>query len=99
MIIAVSFIIIILSVIFVISKMQAHAPKYLPEFMRSWKFLPLPLRSLKPYDDLILKYFLCCKCCQKVVKIDPAKEKEAQAKEPPRIVVFNNKAYVEEFSF
>jgi hypothetical protein len=27
-------------------------------------FLPEYLRALEPYDRLVLKYLMCCKCCK-----------------------------------
>ena len=46
--------------------MQRKLPRFLPEFLKDWKFLPSPLRSLKPYDTF-LKHHLCrCKCFQKL---------------------------------
>lgn len=47
--------------------MQRKYPKMLPDFLKDWKFLPEPLRSLKPYDRVITKYFLCLPCCKKLV--------------------------------
>lgn len=36
--------------------------KHLPMKLRDWKFLPLPLRSLKPLDNIFKNVFSCCKC-------------------------------------
>ncbi|XP_042231637.1 sodium-dependent phosphate transport protein 2A-like isoform X2 [Homarus americanus] len=38
---------------------QVHFPKCLPSLLRTWHWLPLPLRSLQPYDDLITR-LMCC---------------------------------------
>jgi len=56
-------------VIFVITinVMQSKVPHKLPESMRTWEFLPKPLRSLEPYDRLFKYCGKCCKrckCCQ-----------------------------------
>ena len=48
--------------------MQRYFPNVLPAKMRNFKFLPIWLRSLKPYDDLLFKGFrkmksgigMCC---------------------------------------
>ncbi|PIK58814.1 putative sodium-dependent phosphate transport protein 2B [Apostichopus japonicus] len=56
----------ILIVIIIVNIMQAKAPKCLPKVLRNWKFLPEPLRSLRPYDAPFTKAGLCCKqCCPK----------------------------------
>jgi len=57
--------------IIVVNVLQSKRPLWLPVVLRSWDFLPLPLRSLKPYDDVITMCFrtrlarkMCaCKCC------------------------------------
>lgn len=41
----------------------------LPKILQNWNFLPLPLRSLKPYDELITKF--CCACLIKKSKVTP----------------------------
>ncbi|XP_053646250.2 sodium-dependent phosphate transport protein 2A isoform X2 [Cherax quadricarinatus] len=38
---------------------QVRFPKCLPPVLRTWHWLPLPLRSLQPYDDLITR-IMCC---------------------------------------
>ncbi|XP_071528007.1 sodium-dependent phosphate transport protein 2A-like isoform X2 [Panulirus ornatus] len=38
---------------------QSRFPKCLPPSLRTWHWLPLPLRSLQPYDDLITR-LMCC---------------------------------------
>lgn len=51
----------------VISLLQKYKPNWLPSTLRSWKWLPLFLRSLEPYDRVITKIFVCkcCTCCKK----------------------------------
>ena len=46
--------------------MQKKHPKQLPDVLKDWSFLPAPLRSLKPYDRVISKCFMRCKCCKKL---------------------------------
>ena len=46
-----------------INCMQNKYPKYLPSALRTWTWLPLPLRSLQPLDSLLSK--LACGCCSK----------------------------------
>jgi len=64
--------------IIVVNVLQSKRPLWLPVVLRTWDFLPLPLRSLKPYDDVITMCFktriarkLCrCKCCDTQVHND-----------------------------
>ena len=92
--------VIALVVIFVITQMQKNAPKYLPAILHTWKFLPLSMRSLRPYDDWIVKYLLCCKFCHKIVveNKESTKEQEATLREN-NVMVYNNHAFVEECVF
>jgi len=49
----------------------------LPEKLKSWKWLPRPMRSLEPYDSLICSRCNCCsKCCP--TKTDSIKEDHSQ---------------------
>ncbi|CAL4089626.1 unnamed protein product [Meganyctiphanes norvegica] len=43
----------------IINMMQTRFPKSLPEFLRTWTWLPEPMRSLKPYDICIMKVTHC----------------------------------------
>ena len=47
-------------IVLLINLMQDKSPKYLPEKLRTWDFLPLPLRSLQPLDNIINKLNCCC---------------------------------------
>jgi hypothetical protein len=53
---------VIIVVIVIISLLQNKSPKFLPPMMRTWEWVPLPLRSLKPYDDLFTRMSCCAKC-------------------------------------
>merc|ERR1719263_1112879 len=48
--------------------LQARHPEKLPEKLRTWAWLPEPLRSLEPYDKHIFgplgKMCICCKACK-----------------------------------
>lgn len=55
---------------FLQSKTQTKA--YLPNFLKTWDFLPLPLRSLYPYDKFLKTYLCCCKCFKKTARISPS---------------------------
>lgn len=56
----------ILMALGVIKVMQKKTPTYLPEMLQTWKFLPEPLRSLRPYDSFITKYLCFMSCCKKL---------------------------------
>jgi len=58
-------VVILVLVIIVINVLQSKRPNCLPAKLRSWQWLPLPLRSLEPYDRAIT---ICCKrkhCCNR----------------------------------
>ena len=67
------FILLFLTFIFssVVSWMQENKKDSLPATLQSWDFLPLPLRSLEPYDRLC--------CCFKSDKEEAGDKKEAKA--------------------
>ena len=46
------------------SIIQRKFPQILPEKLKNWKFLPSPLRSLEPYDQIIER-LNCVKLCRK----------------------------------
>lgn len=54
---------IILLIVFVVivNLIRSWKPHVLPARLQSWEALPLPLRSLQPYDRL----FQACMCCKK----------------------------------
>lgn len=53
---------VLLIFVVLINVMQKRCPKYLPSILRTWHWLPLPLRSLQPLDRIISK--LACCCCR-----------------------------------
>jgi hypothetical protein len=55
------------SALIVINIAQKYCLERLPEYLRTWDFLPLPLRSLEPYDKFIVNYLCCLDCCQNIV--------------------------------
>ncbi|XP_067686284.1 sodium-dependent phosphate transport protein 2B-like [Haliotis asinina] len=61
-------------VIIFINILQDKHPKALPKSMQTWDFLPKPLRSLQPYDDIIqttcYTVTSCCKCSAPCAKIE-----------------------------
>nr|XP_018672441.1 sodium-dependent phosphate transport protein 2B-like [Ciona intestinalis] len=68
-----SFVILVLAILFfvtVTNLLQTHRPQWLPAVLRSWKFLPEWMRSLRPYDTFFTKYLLCQCCCKPPVDSD-----------------------------
>lgn len=55
----VSIIGVLLFVIGIVTILQRKVPRVLPQKLRDWKWLPRPLRSLRPYDNLVSK-LPCC---------------------------------------
>ncbi|XP_053376129.1 sodium-dependent phosphate transport protein 2B-like [Mercenaria mercenaria] len=53
----------LLVVIVAINILQNKAPTCLPNVLRTWAFLPEPLRSLKPIDRQLQKLKIFCNCC------------------------------------
>jgi len=51
-------VVILVLVIIIINVLQSKRPNCLPAKLRSWEWLPVPLRSLAPYDHAIT---ICCK--------------------------------------
>jgi len=54
----------LLIAIFTIKLMQKKRPKWLPNKLRTWKWLPAPLRSLEPYDRALVLLTCNCGCCR-----------------------------------
>lgn len=52
---------IVIGAFVIISVLQRKQPLWLPPVLRTWKWLPEPLRSLEPMDRLISR----CICCSK----------------------------------
>ncbi|XP_053384148.1 sodium-dependent phosphate transport protein 2B-like [Mercenaria mercenaria] len=53
----------LLVVIDAINILQNKAPTCLPNILRTWAFLPEPLRSLKPIDRQLQRLKIFCSCC------------------------------------
>ena len=53
-----------LLIVVLVNVVQEKRPALLPDWLQSWDFLPAPLRSLRPYDEVIVACALrCCGCC------------------------------------
>lgn len=60
----------LLLMVVVINILQRKAPKCLPAALRTWKFLPEPLRSLKPIDRRFRIFKICCPCCKNTERVN-----------------------------
>lgn len=58
--------------------------------MRNWKWLPLPLRSLEPYDRALMKVTGNCFCCRKVGCLSAITEESDKRKQNEQNIAFNN---------
>ena len=66
-------IILVILFVLVVNYLQSKVPITidLPIWLKTWNFLPLPLRSLEPYDRFIMRFL--CKCLYKHPKVIPEK--------------------------
>ncbi|KAM4549491.1 sodium-dependent phosphate transport protein 2B-like [Odontesthes bonariensis] len=51
--------------VIIINVMQSRCPRFLPKVLRTWHFLPRPLRSMAPWDAVVTSMFSFCgtRCC------------------------------------
>lgn len=82
----------ILVLIAVVNYMQANHFESLPPLLKTWEFLPLFMRSLKPYDDFIVKYLCFGRMCKKIIATTNDKPIFSN-KNDEKVVVFTNNAY------
>lgn len=57
--------VVLLLIYSLLSLLQKYKPAILPQFLLTWEFLPLPLRSLEPLDRVITGVFRLSRCCGK----------------------------------
>jgi len=55
--------IILIVFVSIVNYLQEKRPSCLPTGLKTWEAIPLPLRSLQPYDKIITNSF-CCKTCR-----------------------------------
>ena len=72
--VGIPFIIVIVAIL-VINLLQDKRPGWLPSFLRTWEFLPEPLRSLAPLDRQVTKLMGLCQCCACCRAIDQSMDK------------------------
>uniref|UniRef100_A0A7E4WCN4 Na+/Pi-cotransporter n=1 Tax=Panagrellus redivivus TaxID=6233 RepID=A0A7E4WCN4_PANRE len=53
------------TILLILSFIQKRWPKMLPETLRTWKFLPIWLRSLQPYDHFMTSHLSKIKCMRR----------------------------------
>ena len=58
---------ILLLLVGIINVIQKKCPGRLPRNLKTWEWLPKPLRSLQPYDDIINRCIFKQRCCQKIL--------------------------------
>jgi sodium-dependent phosphate cotransporter len=51
--------IVLVIIVSIINAIKGRRPGLLPHFLRSWRWLPRPLRSLEPYDRIFSKIPFC----------------------------------------
>ena len=68
-----------------VNVLQARRPEWLPHKLRTWAWLPEPLRSLRPYDEHIFaplgRFCICCKTVK--AKRDSVELKNVKAELAP----------------
>ncbi|XP_069487954.1 sodium-dependent phosphate transport protein 2B-like [Ambystoma mexicanum] len=82
-------IVVVIVAAIVINVMQKKWPKVLPEFLKTWDFLPKWMHSLQPWDKIFsgMKIFCgrycccCCKCCKRKEDEEMVKEKQTKTLE------------------
>jgi hypothetical protein len=57
-------------VILIVKLIQNKRPQCLPSKLRTWKWLPEPLRSLVPLDRVFRRMCGCCKSCKRKNKLE-----------------------------
>ncbi|KAG9479652.1 hypothetical protein GDO78_011597 [Eleutherodactylus coqui] len=90
-------VLVIAAVVIVVSVLQSKCPRVLPDFLKTWDFLPNWMHSLKPWDrwmsiftQFCRKYCCCCctkcKCC----KCCQDKDEEASMEKPQTLECHEN---------
>ncbi|CAN2388530.1 sodium-dependent phosphate transmembrane transporter activity [Pristimantis euphronides] len=86
-------IVFIVIVVIIISVLQSKCPRVLPDFLKTWDFLPKWMHSLKPWDRWMSIFTLfcgqyCCCCCKKCkcCKCCQEKEDEETSMENPHVL-------------
>merc|ERR1712227_835243 len=75
MLIGIPFLVLLVFVV-TVNIMQRKCSKFLPEFLRSWNFLPQFMHSLEPYDKVITGWRCCKKCTEANVDLETGQNGE-----------------------
>ncbi|XP_041694389.1 sodium-dependent phosphate transport protein 2B-like [Coregonus clupeaformis] len=75
--------------IIIVNLMQVRCPRYLPSGLRNWDFLPRPLHSMAPWDQVVMsgmafcgtRCCCCFKCCQKTEDEDKGGKERKKSQE------------------
>lgn len=63
-------IVLLIIIVIIINVIQKYKPQFLPKALRTWEWLPVPLRSLAFYDKHIFGKKCCC--CRRKVAATPS---------------------------
>jgi len=66
----------VIIIVTIINFLQKNMAKALPNFLRTWDFLPLWMHSLEPLDNLFQKIPICSKCTSVNNTTDPVVQQE-----------------------
>ncbi|XP_077391070.1 sodium-dependent phosphate transport protein 2B-like [Festucalex cinctus] len=91
-------VIVLVIFVIVVNILQSRCPRILPRFLRTWKFLPRPMRSLAPWDEVVTscmgfcgRYCCCiCKCCNCCQKEETARKKSLEMHDNPAMITDDN---------
>ena len=83
----VGLVVLVILIVVIVNFLQNKCPKRLPTFLQCWEFLPTFLRSLEPYDKMLMKVveyfkFPCCKKVRKKSNTDNTNEDDDEARTP-----------------
>ena len=57
--------------VIIVNILQVHVPKWLPNQLQTWLWLPRPLRSLGWYDEYIFNHRKRLLCCKRTESVEP----------------------------
>lgn len=90
----------LITAVLLINYLQNNHLDALPDKLKTWNFLPIYLRSLKPYDELIVSYLCFGNICKKIVETSSQEDKNIKflkdKHDNVKVVVFTNNAYQSE---
>ncbi|XP_044140127.1 sodium-dependent phosphate transport protein 2B-like isoform X1 [Bufo gargarizans] len=95
--VAIPIVVVIIAVI-ILNVLQSKCPRVLPDFLKTWDFLPKWMHSMKPWDSWMSTVTLfcgryCCCCCKKCKRCKCCQDKEdeeASAEKPQAMECHEN---------